>query len=298
MAGESGIFMAPSPGIMKAQEAHATSATAALTNRPRCFVARYDFSTQRLFVEEPLTPAHRFRLNREQAHYLLSVLRMKEGDHVLVFNGADGEWQAQLRGVARRDADLVVEEQTRAQQSRADLDYCFAPLKHARLDYIVQKAVEMGAGRIVPILTKRTQVHRVNRARMRANAIEAAEQCGILAIPDIVEEIDLAAYLSTQADERLRIFCDEEAEADDPVAVLQAAAKRLGAHPPLAVLIGPEGGFDSAEREALLAARNVLRLSLGPRILRADTAGVAALALVQAILGDWNEARTRTTMSP
>ncbi|GAC1333800.1 MAG: 16S rRNA (uracil(1498)-N(3))-methyltransferase [Beijerinckiaceae bacterium] len=261
-------------------------------------VVRYDFSAQRLFVEEPLTPAHRFRLNRDQAHYLLSVLRMKEGDHVLIFNGVDGEWLAELRGVARRDADLVVAEQTRAQQSQVDLDYCFAPLKHARLDYIVQKAVEMGAGRIVPILTNRTQVHRVNRARMRSNAIEAAEQCGIVAIPDISEAIELPAYLGTRAGGRLLIFCDEEADADDPVAALQAAAKRLGARPPLALLVGPEGGFDSRERASLVAAPNVLRLSLGPRILRADTAGVAALALVQAILGDWSDARARTTMSP
>jgi 16S rRNA (uracil1498-N3)-methyltransferase len=261
-------------------------------------VSRYDFSTQRLFVEQELAAQSRFGLNATQANYLLSVLRMKDGDHVLVFNGRAGEWLAELRDVSKRRADLVVLRQTRAQENGPDIDYCFAPLKHARLDYMVQKAVEMGVRRLVPVLTKRTQVHRVNRARMAANVIEAAEQCGILALPEIASEISLSSYLAQRAPERLLVFCDEDAELASPLATLQSAQTRLGEAPVLALLIGPEGGFDAGERESLVASPNVLRIALGPRILRADTAAVAGLALVQAVLGDWASAHPGTTMSP
>jgi 16S rRNA (uracil1498-N3)-methyltransferase len=171
-------------------------------------------------------------------------------------------------------------------------------LKHARLDYMVQKAVEMGARRLVPLLTKRTQVSRINLARMRANAIEAAEQCGILTLPDIVNETSLLSYLAQRSPDRLLIFCDEEAEVADPLTELRDAKAKAGDDPKLALVIGPEGGFDPSEREALIAAANVLPISLGPRILRADTAAVAGLALVQAVLGDWSPVQARTTMSP
>jgi 16S rRNA (uracil1498-N3)-methyltransferase len=184
--------------------------------------------------------------------------------------------------------------QTRVQESGPDIDYCFAPLKHARVDYMVQKAVEMGARRLIPVLTRRTQVSRINLSRMRANAIEAAEQCGILTIPEIANETSLSAYLAQRAPERLLIFCDEEAEVANPIVALQQESTPSQ----LALLIGPEGGFDPAERESLVAAPNVLPISLGPRILRADTAAVAGLALLQAVLGDWSKAQRRTTMSP
>jgi 16S rRNA (uracil1498-N3)-methyltransferase len=261
-------------------------------------VPRYDFSAQRLFVDGKLTADQQFVLSPAQANYLLSVLRMREGDEILVFNGRDGEWLAQIRGASKRNATLFALRQTRPQESGPDLDYCFAPLKHARLDYMVQKAVEMGARRLVPVLTKRTQVHRVNLSRMSANAIEAAEQCGVLAVPEIMKESSLASYLAQRSTDRLLILCDEDAEVSDPLAALRDAKTKLPHAPPLAVLIGPEGGFDPAEREALLAAPNVLRISLGPRILRADTAAVAGLALVQATLGDWEGAQPGTTMSP
>jgi 16S rRNA (uracil1498-N3)-methyltransferase len=162
------------------------------------------------------------------------------------------------------------------------VSYLFAPLKHARLDYMVQKAVEMGAARLTPVLTRRTQVHRLNLERMQANAIEAAEQCGILSLPAIDEPRPLESVLRDWPQDRLLVFCDEDAPVRDPVAALQA-------HMPLtscAVIIGPEGGFDPAEREQLMRVSPSVCLSLGPRILRADTAAVAALALVQAILGD------------
>jgi 16S rRNA (uracil1498-N3)-methyltransferase len=251
-----------------------------------------------LFVEQDLAAQSRFGLSPAQATYLLSVLRMKDGDRILVFNGRAGEWLAELRDVSKRRADLLVVSQTRDQESGPDIDYCFAPLKHARLDYIVQKAVEMGVRRLVPVLTKHTQIHRINRARMGANVIEAAEQCGILAVPEIAIEISLSLYLAQRAAERLLVFCDEDAELASPIAALQAAKSRFGEAPALALLIGPEGGFEAAERDAILASPNVLRIALGPRILRADTAAVAGLALVQAVLGDWASAHPRTTISP
>jgi 16S rRNA (uracil1498-N3)-methyltransferase len=252
-------------------------------------VARYDFSAPRLFVEEPLAEGRQFGLNPSQANYLLSVLRMKEGGQILAFNGRDGEWLAEVRDVSKRKANLLVMRQTRPQESGPDLDYCFAPLKHARLDYMVQKAVEMGARRLIPVLTRRTQVARVNQSRMRANVIEAAEQCGILTIPEMETEMSLSSYLARRSPDRLLIFCDEEAEVADPVVALSLAKEGVGDAAALAVLIGPEGGFDATERKTVLAAPNVLPISLGPRILRADTAAVAAMALVQAVLGDWRE---------
>ena len=192
----------------------------------------------------------------------------------------------------RQRAELAVEAQTRAQTTPADVHYAFAPLKHARLDYLVQKVVEMGVSRLEPVITRHTQATRVNEARMRANAIEAAEQCGILTPPDIAAPVALARFLAEREQDRLLVFCDEDAEVADPVAALApfrpappAAPARLA----IAVLVGPEGGFAPEEREALLRLPRVVRLALGPRILRADTAAVAALALVQAVLGDWGE---------
>jgi 16S rRNA (uracil1498-N3)-methyltransferase len=261
-------------------------------------VPRYDFSAPRLFFEERLGPGQRPNLNSTQANYVLSVLRMREGERILIFNGRDGEWLAELTNAGRRKADLSVLQQTRPQESGPDIDYCFAPLKHARLDYMVQKAVEMGARRLLPVMTKRTQVSRVNLSRMRANAIEAAEQCGILAIAEIANETSLSSYLAERSPERLLVFCDEEADVADPVTALQQVRPKLGRSASLGLLIGPEGGFDPAERQALIGAPNVLPISLGPRILRADTAAVAGLALIQAVLGDWRTVQRQTTMSP
>ena len=247
-------------------------------------LARYDFRTTRLFVAAPLGPGARIALDQSQANYLLNVLRRRPGDVVLVFNGRDGEWRATLASEGRRRAALEVGEQTRAQPTPGDLDYLFAPLKHARLDYMVQKAVEMGATRLQPVLTQHTQAQRVNIERMRANAVEAAEQCGILTLPDIAEPVGLADAIAALEPSRLLVFCDEEADVQDPVAALAAARPPDGK---LAVLIGPEGGFTQDERAALLTLPRVVRLALGPRILRADTAAVAALALVGAVIGDW-----------
>jgi 16S rRNA (uracil1498-N3)-methyltransferase len=249
---------------------------------------RYDFRSPRLYVESPLMSGHTLELDPAQVNYLRNVLRLKAGASVLVFNGRDGEWGATLADSGRRALSLAVDEQTRAQTTPLDLHYLFAPLKHARLDYMVQKSVEMGASRLQPVLTRHTQVTRVNLERMQANVIEAAEQCGILTLSEIAPPVGLERMLAERRPERLLIFCDEDAETRDPLAALAAARLAAGsAPPPLAVLIGPEGGFADDERASLLRTPNVVRLALGPRILRADTAAVAALALVNAVLGDW-----------
>jgi 16S rRNA (uracil1498-N3)-methyltransferase len=248
---------------------------------------RYDFHSPRLCVAQPLRAGATVPLEPGQAHYLRDVLRLKPGDRVLTFNGRDGEWQGVLDAAGKRGAALRIETQTRPQEGGCDLHYLFAPLKRARLDYMVQKAVEIGAARLAPVMTRHTQAERVNVARMRANAVEAAEQCGVLRLPEIAEPAPLAGALTALAPERLLIFCDEDAPLADPVAALGAAAGATA----LAVLIGPEGGFAAEERDMLLARRNIVRLALGPRILRADTAAVAALALAQAVLGDWRGSR-------
>jgi 16S rRNA (uracil1498-N3)-methyltransferase len=242
-----------------------------------------DFRKPRLFVDAALAPGEMVALERSQSNYLGNVLRLSAGETILVFNGRDGEWQASIAGRKRPDS-LSVAAQTRPQDRLPDLTYVFAPLKHARLDYMVQKAVEMGASSLQPVLTRFTQVARVNGERMRANVIEAAEQCGILSIATVAEPVALDRYLSQRDVKRRLIFCDEAADAASPLRALQGD---LTASSGIDILIGPEGGFAEEERAILLRQPQILRLSLGPRVLRADTAGVAALALVQAALGDW-----------
>jgi len=250
---------------------------------------QFDFRAPRLFVDATLAPGETVGLERGQSNYLGNVLRLSAGDTILVFNGRDGEWQASILGRKRPDG-LTILAQTRPQDRLPDVAYVFAPLKHARLDYMVQKAVEMGASALQPVLTRFTQVSRINGERMRANAIEAAEQCGILCIADVAEPMPLDRYLSERDESRLLVFCDEAADVADPLHALQAAqATSKG----IDVVIGPEGGFTDDERTLLLRQPQTLRLSLGPRVLRADTAAVAALALVQAALGDWGAPRGR-----
>ena len=185
----------------------------------------YDFSSARLYVDVPLSPQARLALNPAQANYLRNALRLQDGAEILVFNGCDGEWRARLDASNRKSLTLVALECVRAQHPPYDLHYLFAPLKHARLDYMVQKAVEMGAGRLRPILTRRTQAERINLDRMRANAIEAAEQCGILAIPEISPHVRLDAALAAWNPDRLLVFCDEDAPVDNPIEALRAIAE-------------------------------------------------------------------------
>jgi len=245
---------------------------------------QHDFRQPRLFVDAELAAGETVGLERGQGNYLGNVLRLAAGDTILVFNGRDGEWQASIAARKRPDS-LTIVAQTRQQDRLPDLAYVFAPLKHARLDYMVQKAVEMGASSLQPVLTRFTQVSRVNRDRMRANVIEAAEQCGILSIAPVAEPVALQRYLDERDGQRLLVFCDEAADMANPLKALQRDATLSNG---IDVLIGPEGGFAEEERTILLRQNQTLRLSLGPRILRADTAAVVALSLVQAVLGDWS----------
>ncbi len=242
----------------------------------------YDFRAQRLYLTADLHAGVEIPLDAAQANYLLNVLRLSAGAVIHAFNGRDGEWRTTLMRRGKRDAALQVDHQTRAQAGGPDLHYLFAPLKRARLDYMVQKATELGVARLQPVMTQHTAADRINLDRMRANVIEAAEQCGILRIPEVVDPAPLSRILDTWDPSRRLIFCDEDAPIADPIAALRA----VGAGP-LAVLIGPEGGFSEAERASLIGKPYTARIALGPRIMRADTAAVAALSLVNATLGDW-----------
>ncbi|MBS0233135.1 MAG: 16S rRNA (uracil(1498)-N(3))-methyltransferase [Proteobacteria bacterium] len=241
-----------------------------------------DFTSERLFIEDDLAAGGRVELKPPQAHYLTAVLRMKPGAHLLVFNGRDGEWLATLAETGKRGAALSIERQTRRQEAGPDIEYLFAPLKRSRLDYMVQKATEMGVARLRPVITDRTIAERVNSERMRANVVEAAEQCGILRVPEVDPPVKLGNLLDDWDPARRIIYCDEGAPIQDPTGALGQVSPG-----PLAVLVGPEGGFAPPERERLAGKSYVVPLSLGPRIMRADTAAVAVLALVNATLGDW-----------
>jgi 16S rRNA (uracil1498-N3)-methyltransferase len=250
-------------------------------------MARTDYRTPRLCVAAPLAEGERVKLTPEQANYLVNVLRLREGARVLAFNGRDGEFAAALAGLSRKGLSLVIAGQTRPQETPPDVDFLFAPLKHARLDYVAQKAVEMGARRLRPIVTRRTQVSRLNIERLSANAIEACEQCGVIWTPEVAAPEPLERALAGWPAERLLVFCDEEAPQASPLDALSNAMTGGG----VGLMIGPEGGFDEDERAAILAVPGVVRLSLGPRVLRADTAAVAAMTLIQATLGDWPRPR-------
>lgn len=242
----------------------------------------HDFKSQRLHVNDDLEMGAQVDLDPKAANYLVNVLRMRAGDPLLVFNGRHGEWRAMLRDVAKKRARLELVEQVRVQETGPQIEYLFAPLKRARLDYMVQKATELGVARLSPVLTQHTNAERINLDRMHANVIEAAEQCGVLRIPEIGQPARLDAVLRDWPGDVPLIFCDERANVASPIARLSDVAPG-----PVAVLVGPEGGFSAQERERLHAMAQTVAIALGPRIMRADTAAVAVLALVNATLGDW-----------
>ncbi len=236
-------------------------------------------STPRLFVEAPLAPGP-LALSGPAAHYLVGVMRMRPGDPVKLFDDVTGEWLATASHVGRRDLTLDVAERLREREAVPDLWLVAAPLKKGRVDWMAEKACELGVARLVPVLTRRTVVDRPNTDRLRAHMVEAAEQCGRTALPQVAEPAKLAALLRDWPAERALFFADEQGGAP----ALEAMRARPG---PAAVLIGPEGGFDDEEREAVRALPQAVGVSLGPRILRADTAAAAAVALWMAAVGDW-----------
>jgi len=239
--------------------------------------------TPRLYVPAPLASGAAVVLKDQQAHYLLHVMRLQQGATFRLFNGADGEWLAEIVATGKRDLTLRCDRKLRDPSPPPDIDYIFAPLKHARLDYMAQKATEMGAGRLRPVITRRTIAERINIDRLRSNVIEAAEQCNLVGLPDVLEPQPLETLLGSWDPLRRIVWCDEGSAPGNPFAVLQRLKPG-----PLAVLVGPEGGFTSEEQSLLRAQAFVHPISLGPRVIRADTAAVAALALVQAVLGDWS----------
>jgi 16S rRNA (uracil1498-N3)-methyltransferase len=244
---------------------------------------RANFRMQRLFINAPLSTGAAVEANSEQFNYLANVLRMEEGAEILLFNGRDGEWKASLTFPTRKRILLTATEETRPQPAPSDLHYLFAPLKVGRMDYLVQKAVEMGAGFLQPVMTQHVQGKITNLDKIRANVIEAAEQCGILGIPDVAEPVRLADLLDRWPADRRIIYCDEGDAGQNPLPLLSKVTERK-----IALLVGPEGGFSEEERTRLHSLDFVTAIPLGPRILRADTAAVAAMAVIQAAIGDWN----------
>ncbi len=237
-------------------------------------------STPRLYVDAPLSPDARVRVEGGQAHYLLSVMRVKDGDPVRLFDDATGEWLAHAQEVRKRDLILAVADLLRPRESVPDLWLCVAPTKKGRIDWTIEKACELGVDRIVPVVTRRTVVDRLNLDRLRAHAIEAAEQCGRTALPELAEPVKLAQFLRDLPAGRTLFFADETGG----VPAIAAMRDHGG---PGAILIGPEGGFDPQERDAIRALPHAVGIALGPRILRAETAAAAAVALWMAAAGDW-----------
>jgi 16S rRNA (uracil1498-N3)-methyltransferase len=255
----------------------------------------------RLHVEAPLGAGLRVTPDEGQAHYLLHVMRARAGDRVSLFNGRDGEWLAHIAEISKRVCSLECERQVVPQTEVPDIWLCFAPIKKTPADYVMQKATELGVRVLQPVFTRRTIVSRVNLDRMRANAVEAAEQSGRLSVPETREPLTFDKLLAAWPQERRLFFCDEGGDARplaealrNPPPLMEDSGEMLSASParevavaPAAILTGPEGGFDPSERDALRTQLFVTPVSLGPRILRADTAALAALAIWQAVRGDW-----------
>lgn len=240
----------------------------------------------RLYITDSLPGSGILTLGAEQSHYLANVMRASVGTEALLFNGQDGEWAAEVIDVKKKAVTLKVNTKTREQTAEPDLWLVFAPIKKARLDFMAQKATELGVGHLIPVYTRRTIVDRVKTDRLRANAIEAAEQCERLNVPTSDEPIKLEKLLANWPADRRIMFCDEDLSGDSAHDALAKAASK-SAPGKWAILIGPEGGFDDDERRMIRAHENTTVVALGPRVLRADTAAMAAISLWQSALGDW-----------
>ncbi len=236
----------------------------------------------RLYLTSALNNDAAILLNMDQWHYLRNVLRMVDGEQLMVFNGVDGEWLAELIFETKKRAVIKPIKQTKVQTLANHLTYAFAPIKKGRLDYMVQKATELGVGILQPVITEHTVSHKLKLEKLEANAVEAAEQCTMLSIPKINPTIKFDVFLNDFSKNYHIIFCDEAENSSSPIAQISALKDRK-----ICLLIGPEGGFSEQERRQLLAKNNVTAISLGPRIMRADTAAIAALTLIQASIGDW-----------
>ena len=246
---------------------------------------RANYKLQRLFVRSPLSAGVATPLDETQAHYILTVLRKEDGAEILAFNGADGEWLCRIARDGKKRALLHPQSQSRPQPAPSQLRFLFAPLKVGRLDFLVEKATEMGAGTIEPVLTAFTQNRHVSMDKLQRWALEAAEQCGVLAVPAIAEPKTIESVIAGWDANVPLIFCDEDSPFDNPLAALSSLKCEHGKQ--VAILVGPEGGFSDEERSMLRKRPFVTAIPLGPRILRADTAAIAALTLVQAVIGDW-----------
>ncbi|MES2435592.1 MAG: 16S rRNA (uracil(1498)-N(3))-methyltransferase [Pseudomonadota bacterium] len=234
----------------------------------------------RLYVDQPLAMGQAVAVNADQAHYLFNVMRLARGAAVALFNGRDGEWRAEIAEAGKRGGILICTDQTAPLRLPPDLWLAFAPIKKARTDFIVEKATELGAARIIPVQTRHTNAERIRQDRLQAHALEAAEQCGATSVPEVSDLTSLDKFVTTLPPDRKLLWCDE-------AMVGQAPALSGTRGEKWAILIGPEGGFSADEQQRLRALPQIQPTALGPRILRADTAAVAALTLWQAALGDW-----------
>ena len=249
-------------------------------------------SAARLFVEADLAAGGEAPLDEAQVHYLRNVMRRPDGAPLLLFNGRDGEWRGTLSARGKKAAVAEVGERMREQQPEPDLWLCFAPVKRARIDYIAEKATELGVSVLQPVVTRHTTVERVNVDRLRANAIEAAEQTERLTVPEVRAPIDLGKLLDGWPAGRRLMMCDETG-GGPPIAEALSRLNEAARAAPWAIVIGPEGGFAEIELQALRRIKDVMSVGLGPRILRADTAALAALACWQALIGDWRRPTPR-----
>jgi 16S rRNA (uracil1498-N3)-methyltransferase len=241
----------------------------------------------RLYVEAPLNAGGLVELPKDKAHFLKNVLRLNTGQHISFFNGRDGEWLGRIETLSKSSATVALENQTRPQSPMPDVWLVFAPIKRARIDFVAEKATELGVAQIRPVITRRTVMARVNTGRLEANALEAAEQCERLDVPQVFEPQQLDKLLDSWPAGRRILWCDEGASGG-PIAHALAKLDDAARRDPWAILIGPEGGFDEVERARLIDFPDALAVTLGPRLLRADTAAAAALSIWQAWVGDWD----------